>query len=664
MKPLPVPALDATLERLERAVAGVVDDRTLAATRERIAAAHLAGGPAQRALEAFAARQDAAGGNWMARAWLGDYLAVRDPLPLSTNVTFQVGGDFGAPGIDRAARFLHRAAAVHLAQSRGRTVPEVDARGTVLDPAQWACLDGGLRHPRSEQDVLIPGPGVAEGREIGLIRAGRLFVVPAADDAGRPLPEAWFASAVRAVVEATEADGATEATAAGGAGEDGLGLGFVALSVLGSRVLAAPLERLLEDEHNSAAYRRLAATLFTCTIVDEPADVDHGAAERLRRATVTPGRAWVYKPISYGVSLTDGWIALHCEHSTVDGATLVEVIRRIQAGAGEAGGGPVSGTGPGSGNGPALGEAPGPEVGAHVVLAELTWRVGEGLAAELRCALADYRERAARFRVDVVRVPRPDVSGLGMRVSADFLQQAVMALAQQRAFGRVRSVYESVDMREHVAGRTECLRPVTPAMAALAEVLADGVHSAQDDDGAPTLRALFTQALDAHRDWVKACKSGAGVDRHLWGLGKAVEGTLAGTSGRADDRTKPSDSSDSVNGADAPGSRADHGPAVVGEEAAAVVRALLADPGVRAAREDFLSTTSIGGAEQIVRYAFAPSVPEGYGVSYTPSEDEFEYCVSSWSGAREGFLAQLGPAAAVLAELVDDLSAPGPAQPS
>ena len=113
--------------------------------------------------------------------------------------------------------------------------------------------------------------------------------------------------------------------------------------------------------------------------------------------------------------------------------------------------------------------------------------------------------------------------------------------AQHATYGRVRGVYEAVDMREYQAGRTECLRPVTPEAAAFVRALHEG-HATEE---------LFRAALDAHRGWVKACKSARGVDRHLLGLAMMAERT--------------------------------------GETSA-----FFESPALAAVRHDFLSTTSIG----------------------------------------------------------------------
>ena len=86
----------------------------------------------------------------------------------------------------------------------------------------------------------------------------------------------------------------------------------------------------------------------------------------------------------------------------------------------------------------------------------------------------------------------------------------------------------------------------------------------------------------------------------------------------------------------------------------AALTALTGHPAVREAREDFLSTTSIGSAAQVVRYAFAPTVEDGFGVAYTPGEEWLEFTVSHWAGeaaAPERFPAALERAA----ELVDGM---------
>lgn len=627
LKRLPVAETAPVLDRLVRMAAAVRPQEVeeVRALADRLLAGQ---GPALReALVARAEAEDAAGRNWMSGPWLEGCFAERRPLPLSTNVVFQVALGRGEPGgvlqdpVLRAADVIWRAGAVHLAEARGETVPPVDARGAAVDPAQFACLTGGLREPGVGMDSFRAAEPGAARREVGLFVAGRLFAVPLTHDDGRLLGRSELASAVARVVEEARGGAGDDGAGrdiGGGVGSCGVGGGviggepaFGALSALGSEHLAELLPELLQVEGNEAAYERLRQLLFTVSLMDGPdgeeaQDADRetkGDADAILQCLTDPTLAWVYRPISYLHRLSDGWTAMHVEHSTVDGATLVEAVRRMQGGAVEE-------------TSEDARPAPGPEdevsrqaeEGA-VVGKELAWTWPPQLREKASTLLGEVAERAAELRVDVVRTRRPDVQAAGMKVSLDAVQQLVMALAQRIAFGRVRGHYEPVDMREHQAGRTECLRPVTPELVALVEALAVGPV---EERSAVEWRELLAAALDAHRDWVKACKAGHGVDRHLFGLGLASEAVQERSEGLA---------------------------------------ALTGHPAVRAAREDFLSTTSIGSAAQVVRYAFVPAVEDGFGVAYTPGETWLEFTVSHWAGRAaepERFLAALEQAATLL----------------
>jgi hypothetical protein len=620
--PLPVPGLDETLDRFLRAVSAIADEETL--ERSRRAAEEFRRGPGvelQEALESFARREDDAGRSWLSEAWLAAYMEDRGPLTLGGNVSFQLNLGSETCGVERAGEIVHRAAVVHLEQAAGRTVPEVDARGTELSRQQWAALNGGVRRPRPGRDVFLPCELGAARREIGVLHRGRLRILTISDDAGRPPSPRALAEQLRRVLAAGAASdpapsepeatgespgspvvtnrgaGPEAATATDGPGptaasvEPGSAaatadpeMGFADLSYLGGGELAAPLERILAGPSNARTYQRLADLLFTVSLEDEAAP----ASEHLRALAFDAGRTWAAKPISYEVGLRDDWACLHAEHSTIDGATLAELVRRMQGV-----------------------ELPGPDADAAQPAdpEELVWRLDPSIRRELRRGLEEYRRRACRLRVELVRVPRVPQERLPFPMSADALQQLVLVLAQLLAFGRLRSVYESVDMRAFQAGRTECLRPVTPEAAAFARALLDGRAGRED----------LAAALEAHRGWIKACKAGRGVDRHLGGLEAAAR-------------------------------RLDVEAPFFDDEALALLRA------------DFLSTTSLGTCAQIIRYAFAPSVPGGFGVTYTQYPECFEYCViyDAEEAERPGpFMEGLAEGARLLREFLAGLGEEG-----
>ncbi|PIE28148.1 MAG: acyltransferase, partial [Micrococcales bacterium] len=120
MKRLPVPDLEPTLDCLLGVVRPIVDDDQFAATKTSVEEFAAGDGPrCQQDLLAFADEQHAQGESWFSRVWLSGYLGVRTPLPLTSNVGFQLRMDTESTGLDRAAEIAHRLAAVHLAHVRG-----------------------------------------------------------------------------------------------------------------------------------------------------------------------------------------------------------------------------------------------------------------------------------------------------------------------------------------------------------------------------------------------------------------------------------------------------------------------------------------------------------------------------------------------------------------
>lgn len=562
LKPLPVPPLNDTLDSYSYALSAVLSGEELEHAREVVENFRTGAGPQlDEKLRERASEREAAGTNWLSDEWYSSYLTTRSPLPLSTNVGFQIAlpaaedadDSAGPGGIDRAVEFIRRAATVHLAAAAGETPEDVDGRGNRITMNQWFVYAGGLRHPQAEEDTIIPTELGGASREIGVFVDGRLFALPISDGNG----EIASASALRAGLEQVQKLARSGEAAA---------FDFNAPSLLGSETLADLLPTIVEQGDNSATYDRLRDMLFTVELQDvELQDVDNEApgksdAERIREATFAPRGAWTYKPLSYQISLNSDWIAVHVEHSCQDGATLVTAVTRMQNAE--------------------LGD------GADIQAApeELTWELDGAATQAVKAHLDSFNAAAAKLDTDIITVPHSLPADLPFKISRDASAQLTMHIAQQLTYGRVRAVYEAVDMREFRAGRTECLRAATPEAVAFAQKLIDATATPDD----------LQDALNAHRGWVKRCKSGNGFDRHIQMMATiyaADEANAdAGSTGTAD--------------------------------------AFFTDTAATAARRDFLSTTSIGGANQIVRYCFAPTLPEGFGISYTPLPEDAEFCVS------------------------------------
>lgn len=540
LKPLSVPELDNSLDAYSHALEAVLEGDRLERAKGIVENFRTGKGPELDAkLRERAAEREEQGVNWLHNEWYAGYLTVREPLALSTNVLFQIDlPDKDMPvGMGRAVEFIQRAAAIHLQAAAGETPEDQDARGNRITMNQWFPYAGAIRHPEPGEDVIIQTELDATNREIGVFCNGQFFALQISDDEGKPASDKTIADALEKILAASQTEEGT--------------FDFNVPSLIGSGALAELLPDLLELGYNRAVYDRLVNMLFTIDIVDAEMAGDR---EHFKRDTFAPRGAWLYKPMSYQISLRDHWIGLQVEHSCQDGATLVTAIKRMQS---------------------VVLPAEASNTLTEIEPQFLIWEISDELGAKLQQELDQTLAQADKFDVEIITVPHKQPAEMPFKVSRDASAQLTMSIAQELTYGRVRAVYEAVDMREFRAGRTECLRAATPEAVNFAKKLVAGKATSED----------LESAINAHRGWVKRCKSGNGFDRHFQML------------------------------------------ATVDEEAAAN-EPFFTDEDATAARRDFLSTTSIGGADQVVRYSFVPSLPEGFGIAYTPLPQDGEFCVS------------------------------------
>lgn len=565
---LPIPPLEQSMARYRETVGALQTPDQHRATAQAVEDFLAGDGPAAQAeLEARAAEAAQEGLSWLTKPWTASYLGTRAPLPITSNPAIEVvwptpEGDaeigHGEAGTAKAADLVARVAAVHLAWLTEGFEPEYDARGSALSMEQWNYLDGTKRWPGVERDTLEPGSRDTAGREILVLVGNRAWWVPVSDEAGRPLP----AGAVQTALDAVLAGAAGQVVP----GEEGE-LPFSAVTYLPGQQAATMLGQWRSADDNAALLDRIAAALFVLSLTDRHAD----EVTQLREVNFAPGWAWAWAPMTYHLNVADGFTAVHVEHTQLDAGILDSVLTRAKAL-------PVTLDEAGA-------SAPGQEVAPPEEATppeEAVWHHTEADRAGLAEALDAYRRQAEDLHVEIVRAPTPTLAELPFKVSMDGMVQLSLAYAQARAFGQVRSTYESVDMREYAGGRTECLRPNTPAAVALAQAMVEGTAT----------RDHLEAAMEGHRAAIKAAKGAQAIDRHLLGLQLAAE-------------------------------------------AAGLSAPIFADPGYAQLTEEFLSTSSMGPPVNIVRYTFAPIVPDGLGISYTPHPDQMEFTITYHADQRE-----------------------------
>ena len=193
--------------------------------------------------------------------------------------------------------------------------------------------------------------------------------------------------------------------------------------------------------------------------------------------------------------------------------------------------------------------------------------------------------------------------------SPDAFFHMALQVAQYRTFGVMRSTYEAVAMRAYREGRTECLRPSRSASLELAMAMND------DDNPQSLLLELMQQAAAAHSAEMRQAQQGLGIERHLYGL-KQIQKRFGKELGVTE------------------------------------LPALFHDPGYRALRHDFLSTSNMS-SPLVHSCAFGPVVKDGYGIFYLLLADRIGINLSSYSSNSASAKELLRQLVKVLKELRD-----------
>ncbi len=187
-----------------------------------------------------------------------------------------------------------------------------------------------------------------------------------------------------------------------------------------------------------------------------------------------------------------------------------------------------------------------------------------------------------------------------LNTSPDAFFHMALQMAQYRTFGKFRSTYESVAMRDYKNGRTECNRPTTISAKKFVEdfVKLDNdngfvrnndnyAFENKNNDNVYELKRLLINALNEHSDKIKILKSGAGIERHLFGLQQMNKRYVNDAS--AD---KFFDST-----------------------------------AYKKLKYDFLATSNFGG-EHIKAFGFGPVVEDGYGIGYSVNDNDINITIS------------------------------------
>ncbi|VDO47096.1 unnamed protein product [Haemonchus placei] len=98
----------------------------------------------------------------------------------------------------------------------------------------------------------------------------------------------------------------------------------------------------------------------------------------------------------------------------------------------------------------------------------------------------------------------------------DTVMQIALQLAFLKTHGRFAPIYETASTRKFFHGRTETVRGCTHEMVAFGRAVMEHKNMADQ-------KRLFIAAYEAHNQLMGEAMNGKGIDRHLYGLQKAME---------------------------------------------------------------------------------------------------------------------------------------------
>lgn len=302
-------------------------------------------------------------------------------------------------------------------------------------------------------------------------------------------------------------------------------------------------------------------SLFNISIFDE--NFNTKEEEYLFNMYMKAENSWVYKPLNFIYNLKNKDIYINCEHTYQDGGTILEIIKRTKK---------------------------------CMQIKDFNFSKDKDNIIRIKEYFDDYyKNEADLIKKDYSnRIKQFNIRNIFLDLdesyfndnlkgfSKDAIMQFLLQYAQYKTFGIVRGIYEAVDMRDYQYGRTECVRSVSDESLEFVKSL--------DINDCDVYNKLSIAELE-HKNRIKSCKAGNGVNRHLYGLYLM--------SAKLSDKDDIKDSNNFFN-----------------------------DISYLKISENFLSTTSLGYNDYLGDMFFTPVENNGFGINYYYTPNGIRFIVS------------------------------------
>lgn len=605
---LPIPKLEDTCARYVKALTPLLSEQQLATTRAAVDAFVATDGPKlQQELCAYA--EDKA--SYIEDFWYDAYLAGSSSVVLNINPYFVLEDDPVPQHNDqgRRAAALTISALQFLCKLRAETLAPDDWRGAPLCMNQYRRLFGCTRMPKDGCDQIQSHP---DSKHLVVMAKGRIYYFDVLwGDGSLCVSEERLCANLQLILDDARA-------ATSGGGPAGLSQQLAeSVGVLTSELrptwhaLRAQLSR---DADNAASLDIVDSALFVLCLDDDAPSTPEDVAKTMLHGTyamrdgVQVGsicNRWYDK--MQIIVCANGAAGVNFEHTSVDGHTVLRFVSDVFAATimrfaakissakipgADGGGAPTVKLSRGNSARDVQSGAIAIELDANPTPHHVGWRLSPQLEQAVRFAEVRLSDLVHQNETCTLEFDAFGKRGIvAHRLSPDAFVQLAMMAAYYALFGRVVNVYEPVQTKGFLHGRTEAARTMTAEAAHFVRTWSSPLG---DDTKVVALRA----AVDSLAKLVKLAAAGHGVDRHLYALHAIHKRSAA---------------------ADAP------------------LPALFADAGWAELNHTTISTSNCGNPV-LHLFGFGPVAADGFGVGYIIKDDTISFCASSKHRQTERYL--------------------------
>lgn len=480
LKKLPVPELQETLVDLSEWIRPLVTKEQLVDFQKKAETFGVSEGPLlQKKLVTYAEKT---AGSWLAPLWEESYLKSRGFLQSESNFALIIDESFHDQQITKeakAAQLIYQLTIVYLNLVEGTYPIEYTKNSQNIDMSFYLNFFKSCRIPGKERDSFYRGEVRTKENYIVIFYKGVYFRLNVTDASGAVYSLEQLLESLNYILSSEIIPKTGEML-------------ISYLTGVERSQSEVVYQQLKKEKINSQNLAQIEEALFVLSFSDGK---DESKEERITDVLLNTSHQFLSKT-TQAVITKNGHIGFNMEHTAIDGVPTMNLLTTIFE----------------TFNDSKI------EINRKCST-DLIHRFEWSLTKDM-ISLLEESKKNVEIENRSYTIKHQVVSGIGKermkkaKVSPDAFFHIALAMAQQKVFGKLRSVYEPVAMRMYYEGRTESARSISQEKKQFIE----GFYDESGLKSREKLVELFVEAATAHSNRIAQCQKGNGVERHLFGL--------------------------------------------------------------------------------------------------------------------------------------------------